>query len=47
MTFVNLIQNRIAATTGDTERDAGYREGLTQALADMLQATVTESQKGA
>jgi hypothetical protein len=46
MRFVSLVQGRIAATTGDSEHDAGYREGLTQALADMLQATVDDHQKG-
>jgi hypothetical protein len=45
MTFVNLVQEKIQATTSDTERDAGYREGLTEALALMLQATVDETQR--
>lgn len=45
MTFVTLVQGQIAATTGDTDRDAGYREGLTQALSLMLQATVGEAQR--
>lgn len=42
MTFVRLVQGQIAATTDDTERAAGYREGLTEALSLMLQATVDE-----
>jgi hypothetical protein len=42
MTFVRLVQTQIAATTGDSEHDAGYREGLTAALSLMLQATVDE-----
>jgi hypothetical protein len=47
MTFVRLVQDKIAgAMTDDTERGAGYREGLTEALSLMLQATVDDHQKG-
>lgn len=45
MTFVKLVQHQLTTTTDDTERAAGYRDGLTQALALMLQATVDETQK--
>ena len=44
MTFVKLVQEEIAATKDDTEQATGYRQGLTQALALMLLATVDESQ---
>jgi hypothetical protein len=46
MKFVNLVQEKIAATTDDTEQAAGYRAGLTEALSLMLQATVNDHQKG-
>ena len=42
MTFVRLVQTRIAQTTGDSELDNGFRQGLTEALSLMLQATVSE-----
>jgi hypothetical protein len=46
MTFVRLVQDKITATTDDTEQATGYRAGLTEALSLMLQATVDDHQKG-
>jgi hypothetical protein len=49
MTFVRLVQARIteiAATGDDSERAGGYRDGLTEALSLMMQATVDDHQKG-
>lgn len=48
MTFVKLVQGRltqIAATGDDSERAAGYRDGLTESLSLMLQATVDDTQR--
>jgi hypothetical protein len=43
MTFVTLVQTRIEQTkTDESDRAAGYRDGLTEALALMLQAQVSD-----
>jgi hypothetical protein len=46
MKFVNLVQQQIAMTTEDTERAAGFRQGLSESLSLMLQAAVDDHQKG-